>query len=273
MKTRVLSGLAMVPLLLVFYFGGYWLMALALIISVIGLKEFYNGFENMDVHPNIKVGYGAIAVLYIMNAYMYYMGDFNNIFLLAWLVLVIMAGSLYMFDIKKVRPVDAMATSQGLIYVVFFAFHVVLVDQLNVYSDMKWLVLLTAFGSDICAYFTGMLLGRHKLCPDLSPKKTIEGAIGGIIGSVAIGVAYGFIVQKYIPDVKLAPLIFGIICVFGAAASQVGDLAASAIKRKVGIKDYGRLIPGHGGVLDRFDSVIMVAPIIFLITIYMNIVN
>ena len=226
----------MVPLLLVFYFGGYWLMALVLIATVIALKEFYSGFESMDVHPNFKVGYAAIGILYAMNAYMYYMGDFNNIFLMAWLVGVVIAGSLYMFDIEKIHPADAMATSQGLIYIVFFAFHVVLVDELTVYSNLKWLILLTAFGSDIFAYFSGMLLGRHKLCPTLSPKKTVEGAV--LVHCIIIGL-------------------------IGSPISMLGDLTASAYKRKMGIKDYGDLIPGHGGVMDRIDSVLFTAPFVY----------
>lgn len=247
----------MVPLLIVFYFGGYWLMALTAIITVIGLKEFYNGFTHMDVHPNYKIGYGAIAVLYAMNAFMYYMGDFNNIFLLAWLVAVIFAGSLYLFDLEKINPVDAMATSQGLIYVVFFAFHLVLVDELNGFSNMKWLILLTAFGSDIFAYFSGYLLGRHKLCPKLSPKKTIEGAVGGVIGSVVLCALFGyFFMRPYF----IHCIVIGLI---GSPVSMLGDLTASAYKRKMGIKDYGDLIPGHGGVMDRVDSVLFTAPFVY----------
>ena len=247
----------MLPLLIIFYLGGYWLMTLTLIVSVIGIKEFYSGFEAMDVHPNIKIGYGAIAVLYAMNAYMYYMGDFNNIFLLAWLVGVIMAGSLYMFDLEKREPVDAMATTQGLIYIVFFAFHLVLVDELVTFSNMKWLIILSAFGSDIFAYFTGMLLGRHKLCPVLSPKKTIEGAVGGVLGSVALCSLFGYIFMR--------PLLVHcvVIGLLAAPISMLGDLTASAYKRKMGIKDYGNLIPGHGGIMDRFDSVLFTAPFVY----------
>lgn len=247
----------MVPLLLVFYFGGYWLMALTVIVAVIGLKEFYSGFEHMDIHPNFKIGYAAIGVLYAMNAYMYYMGDFNNVFLLLWLVTAIMASSVYMFDIEKVQPVDAMATAQGIIYVVFFSFHVVLVDELNVYSNMKWLILLTAFGSDIFAYFAGKFLGRHKLCPKLSPKKTVEGAIGGVVGSVALCVLFGyFFMRPYLVHC----IVIGLL---GSPLSMVGDLTASAYKRKMGIKDYGNLIPGHGGIMDRFDSVLFTAPFVY----------
>ncbi|MBR2547954.1 MAG: phosphatidate cytidylyltransferase [Eubacterium sp.] len=257
MKTRVISALAMVPLLLVFYFGGFWLMALVAIASFLALKEFYNGYTHMEVHPNYKIGYGALAVLYAMNAYMYYMGDFNNIFLLGWLTAVVIAGALYMFNMDKVEPIDSMATTQGLIYIVFFAFHVVLVDELPTNSDLKWLILLTAFGSDIFAYFTGMLIGRHKLCPSLSPKKTIEGAIGGVAGSVALCALFGYIFMK---PLLVHCIVIGLI---GSPISMLGDLTASAYKRKMGIKDYGDLIPGHGGVMDRIDSVLFTAPFVY----------
>ena len=113
-----------------------------------------------------------------------------------------------------------------------------------------------------------MLFGKHPLVPKLSPKKSVEGAIGGVFGSVLLGVVYGLIVQKYIPDIKLAPVVFGVVCLFGSVVSQIGDLAASAIKRFCNIKDYGKILPGHGGILDRFDSMILVAPILYLITIY-----
>lgn len=253
----------MVPLLIVLYFGGFWLMALALIISVIGIKEFYNGFENMDIHPSLNLGYAAIALLYGIHAYMYYMGDFDNVFVLAWITIVVMAGSLYMFNLEKRKPEDAMATIVGIIYVVFFAFHVVLVDEIDNYSIMKWLIFLTAFGSDIFAYFTGMLIGKHKLCPNLSPKKTIEGAVGGILGSALLSTLFGLIFAK--------PLLvhFVIIGVLAAPVSMLGDLTASAYKRKMGIKDYGDLIPGHGGIMDRFDSVLFTAPFVYYYVVIM----
>ena len=114
MKTRIISGLAMLPLLIIFFFGGYWLMGLVVLVSVIGIKEFFNGFEKMGIHPSLKVGYASIALLYGANAYMYYMGDFNNVFVMAWITLVIMAGSLYMFNIEKIKPEDAMATITGI---------------------------------------------------------------------------------------------------------------------------------------------------------------
>lgn len=257
MKTRILSGLVMVPFALFLYFGGYGLMALTMVISVIGLKEFYNGFEEMDIHPSKAVGFASIAVLYLMNGFMYYMGDVDPLLTLAWLSGVIIASSLYMFRIDQRGPVDAMATMVGIIYIVFFAFHVVLTDQLEELSILKWLIVITAFGSDIFAYFAGMLFGKHKLCEKLSPKKTVEGAIGGVLGSVLLSALFAMLFAK---DYMFHAVIIGLLA---SPVSMFGDLTASAYKRKMGIKDYGNLIPGHGGIMDRFDSVLFTAPFVY----------
>ena len=107
-----------------------------------------------------------------------------------------------------------------------------------------------------CAYCVGMLIGKHKMAPVLSPKKSIEGAVGGVVGAALLGVIYAAATQG-----KMAE--YALICAVGALISMVGDLAASAIKRNQNIKDYGKLIPGHGGILDRFDSVIITAPVIY----------
>ena len=253
MKTRVISGLAMVPLLVLVYLCGYPLLALCIIIAAIGVKEFFDGFKAMGINPCYNLAYLAIIVLYVLNAAA--PGNFE--LLCAWLAGSIMLSSLYMFRTTERSPLDAMATMTGIIYVVFFSFHVVLVDQDPNYSILIWMVLLSAFCTDIFAYFSGYLFGKHKLCPNLSPKKTIEGAVGGTIGSVVCCGIFGYIV---VPEIWWHCLIMGLIA---AVFSQFGDLTASAYKRKMGIKDYGNLIPGHGGIMDRFDSVLFTAPVIF----------
>ena len=116
---------------------------------------------------------------------------------------------------------------------------------------------LAAFGTDIMAYFTGMALGRHKLCPHLSPKKSVEGAIGGVLGSMLFCGLFGY----FVADGLLTECVT--IGLIGSIAAQLGDLSASAFKRQMGIKDYGNLIPGHGGILDRFDSVLFTAPLVY----------
>lgn len=135
---------------------------------------------------------------------------------------------------------------------------------LNHDSGIYYLLLLINFSSvcDMGAYFTGVTIGKHKLCPEISPKKTVEGAVGGIISSIVISVViilcFGQTGKMLITLLLTVPF-----CILG----MIGDLFASVIKRSVGIKDYGNLIPGHGGILDRFDSILMIAPLLYIFII------
>ena len=124
--------------------------------------------------------------------------------------------------------------------------------------------LLAAWGSDTCALFAGMAFGKHKLAPVISPKKTIEGSVGGVVGATVLLVIYGIAVSSLTDTTLSVPLCIA-VGIFGAVLGQVGDLSFSIVKRKSGIKDYGKIFPGHGGVLDRFDSVIFVAPVVELL--------
>jgi phosphatidate cytidylyltransferase len=126
------------------------------------------------------------------------------------------------------------------------------------------IILVAAWGSDVFAYFSGMLFGKHKLIPEISPKKTVEGSIGGIVSATLLMLLYGFIVSK----ATGLSANYAVLVISGAvlsAASQVGDLIASLIKRENGVKDYGNIFPGHGGVMDRFDSVLSISTILMVI--------
>ena len=256
MKTRVLSGLIMLPLLIILFLGGYVLFAACLVIGIMGVREFYNGFRKLDVKPSLGIACAAAAALYAINLtgarYEWYM---------LWFFGVVLVSLLYLFNIENRKLEDAMATITGIFYVVFFSFHVTLVDQTE-YSSMVWLIVITAFGTDVMAYFSGYLLGKHKLCPKISPNKTIEGSIGGILGSVILSGIFGYFVM---PDLLVHCLIIGVL---GGIVSQFGDLTASIFKRKMGIKDYGNLIPGHGGILDRFDSVLFTGPMVYYYIVF-----
>ncbi|MEG0829808.1 MAG: phosphatidate cytidylyltransferase [Anaerovoracaceae bacterium] len=251
MKTRVLSGLIMVPLLAVLYFGGNVLIMACFLIGLMGVKEFYDGFRAMKIRPSYIIAYFSTFCLYTVNIffeeYEWYM---------LWFFGSVLLSLLYLFKIEKRNLEDALATITGIFYVVFFSFHVTLVEQTE-YGILVWLVVITAFGTDIMAYFTGVLIGKHKLCPKISPKKTIEGSIGGILGSVILSGVFGYFFAN---QILIHCLIIGIL---GGIVSQFGDLTASIFKRKMGIKDYGNLIPGHGGILDRFDSVLFTGPIVY----------
>lgn len=252
MKTRVLSAFIMLPLMAVIYFGGYWLVAMCFAIGVLGVREFFKGFESLGIKPSFPIAVASAIGLYGI----FLFGGQTEGFL-GWAFLSVLASLLYLFDIENRKLEDAMATITGIFYIVYFSFHVVLVDNTGDASILVWLIVLSAFGSDVCAYFTGMAIGRHKLCPKISPKKTIEGAIGGVVGSILVCGIFGF---YFANQYFIHCLAIGAI---GAVISQCGDLTASIFKRKMGIKDYGNLIPGHGGILDRFDSVLFTAPTIY----------
>ena len=125
-----------------------------------------------------------------------------------------------------------------------------------------WMLFVCAWGSDTGAYFAGYFFGKHKLAPTLSPKKTVEGLVGGILVCVGLCIGLYFLVYHHAPGNWFK--LIGSAVLF-SVAGVVGDLTASYVKRESGIKDYGKLMPGHGGVMDRFDSVLLIAPIMYFV--------
>lgn len=253
MKTRVLSGLVMLPLLILVYLGGFPLMLAAAFISFMSVLEFIRGWNENKVYPSKMIILVSILVLYIIHI----VCGYSPKLIMAWLLLSTIASFLYSWNLSKVKPVDALVTAASIIYLGLFTYTIVLIDE-SAYSILIWLVFIASFGSDILAYFSGYLFGKHKLCPDLSPKKTIEGAIGGTLGTTLLAMVFGYFFAR---DLLIHTAIIGFL---GSLFSQAGDLSASAFKRQMGIKDYGNLIPGHGGILDRFDSVIFTAPFVYI---------
>ena len=138
-------------------------------------------------------------------------------------------------------------------------------------EDLKLIAVLSAWVADAGAYFAGTFFGKHKLCPNISPKKTIEGAIGGVVVDVLVMLLCGVLFTElyYQGQAKADYLVLFIIGFFGAALSILGDLSFSIIKRSCHIKDFGQVIPGHGGILDRFDSVIFTAPFVYLLVSFL----
>lgn len=252
MKTRVLSGLLLAPLLMIIVLGNWVLLVGCLLIGFFGVKEFYNGFQNIGIKPSYSIGFGSVGLLYSISIF-----SLTDKFYMLWFFVVILSSLLYLFNIDKRELHDAMATLTGVFYVVFLSYHIVLIDQIETYHNLLWLVVLTAFGTDTLAYFSGYIFGKHKLCPNISPKKTVEGSIGGAIGSILFCGIFGYF---FVQDLFIHCLIIGLV---GSIAAQLGDLTASLFKRKMHIKDYGNLIPGHGGILDRFDSVLFTAPVVY----------
>ena len=259
MKTRIISACVMLPLLIFVYFGGWFLWAMALAIGIIGVREFYRGFEAIGAKPSYHIAYAAAIALYGANA----LAPDDWHLILLWVFLVTVASMIYGFNVEERNLIDMTATLMGIMYTIFLSFHMILIDQ-NEHRLLIWLVLFAAFGTDTFAYFTGLALGKHKLCPHLSPKKSVEGAVGGVIGSVILCSIYGYLVM---PEEMVMCIAIGVL---GSVVAQLGDLSASAFKRQMGIKDYGNLIPGHGGILDRFDSVLFTAPMVYYCIIFID---
>ena len=176
--------------------------------------------------------------------------------MMAVILSLILLMFVYVFLYPKYQADQIMAAFFGLVYVAVMLSFILLTRNLENGKILVWLIFFCSWGCDTCAYCVGMLIGKHKMAPVLSPKKSIEGAVGGVAGAAALGAIYA--AATHAPALEYA-----VICGVGALISMVGDLAASAIKRNKGIKDYGKLIPGHGGILDRFDSVIFTAPVIY----------
>ena len=188
------------------------------------------------------------------------------IFMIAMFVYLIYLFALSVFSHGKLVLEDVFATYATVFYIlVSFGALVMLRDR----DFGLYLVILTLYGpwiSDVFAYFCGRLFGRHKLIPDVSPKKTVEGAIGGVVFCALAAMLYGFILKTFIGEItSVSYLSLALIGVVIAVISQTGDLIMSHIKRKYGIKDYGFILPGHGGILDRFDSVLGVVPLVVIL--------
>ena len=181
-------------------------------------------------------------------------------------VVCIYALCMVVFTLIKHKEMDLAKILTGICAVPFLSFVFVFMGGIiNVKNGVYYILLLFVFssGCDMGAYFTGVTIGKHKLCPELSPKKTVEGAIGGIFTTIVLTFVVVFIFKNHI-DISTAKIVATVLlsvplCIIG----MMGDLFASAIKRSVGIKDYGNLIPGHGGILDRFDSILMISPVLY----------
>lgn len=257
-KTRLLSGILLVAAaLLTIISGGVILWTVLFCISVIGAGELYRA---MGVH---KDSFGLMEAAGYLGILLYYGAvalDFGRYGMMAVILSLILLLFVYVFSYPKYDAGQTSAVFFGILYVAVMLSFIYLTRNLEGGQFIVWLIFICSWGCDTCAYCVGMLIGKHKMAPVLSPKKSVEGAVGGVAGAALLGAVYAAATREPVAG-------YALICAVGALISMVGDLAASAVKRNQGIKDYGKLIPGHGGILDRFDSVIITAPIIYYMAV------
>lgn len=286
-RTRLLSGIVLIIVAFGVIFAGGFVMAGAL--CAISLIAFFELTKATGVHTKGKKINGLeiagivliifyYALLYVRmslltvnmvwheTAIAYDESLIYPVLTLSIVLFLIVFMLVYVFSFPKFKAGQVMSGFFELIYApVLLSFLFIIREGWQHGIYLVWLVFLCSWGSDTCAYCVGVLFGKHKMAPKLSPKKSIEGGIGGVVGAALLFGLYTYFVINPFSAEHIQMDLIGAMCLgaIGALVSMIGDLAASAIKRDYEIKDYGKLIPGHGGIMDRFDSVIIVAPIIF----------
>lgn len=229
-------------------------------VAVGGIYEFNQAMKKGDFNPMKIIPYlscGLLLFITAENSLIFYKFSFSII------ALIILGMLIYALFFTKRTLVDVCLSFFSMLYIPFLLSFVLLTLYLeNVGRSAIWLIILGACLTDAFAYFVGMRIGKHKLCPNISPNKTIEGSIGGIVGNIITFLIYAWYLNKYV-GFGIEYWQMAIFAVVVAIFAEVGDLVASSIKRFVKTKDFGSILPGHGGVLDRIDSVLFVAPVVY----------
>lgn len=277
---RGASGVVLFGVVLGAAFVGFWgFAALMMLITVVGVWEFYNLAAAKGTEPQRWIGIVASALLIFfasgvvaefLGAGVDLTSQLSIAALLAFFILVALMFVVEVFRAKQSPLLNIATTAMGVVYVALPLSLMCFVPMLaNINAEMwnPWAFLCYLFlvwGNDVFAYLVGISIGKHKMCERLSPKKSWEGFFGGVVGSLAMGALGAYIVGgSYLVWIGLAAVV--------SLSSVVGDLAESMFKRDAGVKDSGNFIPGHGGMLDRFDALILSAPFAFVYLIFVTI--
>lgn len=264
--TRLISGIVLLVIVIsTGILGGPVFWSLVTVISLLGIFEFYR-MLSMEKSLLFYTGFGLCLVF----DGLLFFGKTGAADALAVLALLLFMA-VYVITYPKFSAKEVFASYVGFIYAAVLLSFLYRIRAEENGLFLLWLVFIGTWGSDTCAYCAGRLFGKHKAFPKLSPKKTVEGCIGGAAGTALIAGIYAVCINQWLDGVTVSVLPFVFIGIAASVVSQIGDLAASAMKRNYGIKDYGKLIPGHGGILDRFDSIIFTAPLVYyLARIFMS---
>lgn len=260
--SSALLGLPMV--IIVLLLGNKYVIDIAMaIVAIISIHEYFNAFSQYK--PIKWIGFllaGSISCIHLIPQELL----FSLIGLLIPIVIAILFIQLIIKDLK-VSIIDIAITLFGILYIVLFTMFIPLLASEQNGKILIWYAILAAWGTDVFAFLIGntMKLGKHKFSK-ISPKKSIEGCVAGLIGAVVLSLIFTFCMDKFL-GFEISYIKVLIISAILSIIGQFGDFAASSIKRFVGIKDYSNLIPGHGGLLDRIDSLIFIAPFAYILLI------
>lgn len=272
MKKRILAALVMIPAVIALLLAGKTVfVVVATLLSLASVYEIcaaygFNKKEKLPVLIYIMlsvfiVGIAKSGVIIDKTGL-----DVVSLMLTSYILLGYILMLAFNEKVKMRDMFSALLVSSLLVY--FIAYALKIRTEMNFGKELIWAVLVGACFTDTFALFGGKFFGRRKLAPKISPKKTVEGSITGVIGSILMMMAYGLVVTLINKDMTANYLNLAFLGFVSSVFAQIGDLSLSAIKREAGIKDYGNLIPGHGGVLDRLDSIIFVAPVTYYFVLY-----
>ena len=251
-RRRIISGLAGISLVVfVLWAGEVAFLILVGSAALIGISEYMAMWKAKGAQLVTGLAYAGVAA-YILTAHFYGETYFAGIVT----GLLLLGLSIQVFSLLRYNVLDIGVSIFGVLYVGMLFSYLILLRQLPNPMVVLALVLGGTWGCDVLAFFVGIRFGNRKLCPQISPNKSVEGAWGGVLGSILTTTIIGLIAA--VPARHFIPLGFLI-----AAAAQIGDLAESSLKRYLEVKDSGNIIPGHGGILDRCDSLIFVAPVVY----------
>ena len=268
MFKRTMTVVVGLPILVfLVYIGGLPLVILCAVMALIGLRELYAALSGKHEHIHI-LGY-VFTVGYFVAIYLFGSG-YPQLVVLTLFIIVAQACLVIFF--KKLTLKACIGTVYGVLYIPVLLSFIVLVREQNLGQFYVWLIFTSAFGCDTFAYVTGTTIGKRRLTGSPSPNKSFEGVIGGVLGAALVGCIYGFFVVQFSGQFDGWEFMIKamVISAIGAVFCVVGDMAASAIKRHTGIKDFGNVFPGHGGVLDRIDSIVVAAPVVYMVTHVMS---
>lgn len=259
LKVRVLSAMVFGPVVFAaVWFGNWYLWTLCLVLAAVAAYEYFGVVSKKNMADRI-VGQilAIVAALYVLQGLFH--GDYAGLLWPVLLVLAILAVVVTPLPLEQ----GVYRTSVLLFGALYAGGFIAFLYQIRLGSDgLMWALaaLFAPWACDTGAYFSGRLLGKHKLAKNLSPKKTVEGFVGGLVSALILVLVLGHFMQVGLTYIQLA--LLGVVA---GVVGPVGDLAASLFKRSQAVKDYGAIIPGHGGVLDRFDAVIFVSPVFFML--------
>ncbi len=267
---RVLSGVigAAGVLAIILFASPMWFNLVVSVACIISLYELCKTFKLLEKKP-ISVLVFVFALLLLCAVFMGFSRDFLTLILVSYLMLLLICA---IFWNGKIKFSDVCTAFFALIYAVLLLYHIGFIRSMQNGVVLLFIPFLGAWMPDTFAYFSGTLFGKHKLIPSVSPKKTVEGAIGAVIGCIISFFVYGLIVD-YAVGLSVNYLTLVILAALCGVVAQLGDLSASVIKREFGVKDFGNLIPGHGGIIDRIDSLIFIAPLVYYFLLYIPVIS